>query len=98
MHRRTILFALPLTLLALTACQKAASGPAPELKPLTVDEVETRINAHDGKTFVFDNNDKDRYSKGHLPGARWVDEDAVTAAVLPPDKGVTLIFYCANEL
>jgi 3-mercaptopyruvate sulfurtransferase SseA len=65
---------------------------------LTVDEVATRIAAHDGKTYVFDNNPKDRFEKSHVPGARWLDYDNVTAADLPADKGATLVFYCASEL
>ena len=101
MNRRIFFLALPLALLALLAlvgCKNASSGPTPDLKALTVDEVEARINAHDNKTYIFDDNDKDRYAKSHVPGAKWLDEDHVTAADLPSDKGATLIFYCANEL
>jgi Rhodanese-like domain len=100
MLRRTALWILPLALFALaglSSCKKA-SAPSGDLRTLTVDEVEQRINAKDGKTFVFDDNEKDRYAKGHVPGAKWLDEDNVTASDLPSDKGATLIFYCANEL
>ncbi|HZU83656.1 MAG TPA: rhodanese-like domain-containing protein [Polyangiaceae bacterium] len=76
------------------ACSRATS---PELRRLTVDEVAARIAAHDGHTFVYDDNSRERYEQGHLPGARWVESGAVTAAVLPADKTATLIFYCANE-
>jgi hypothetical protein len=69
-----------------------------DLKSLTVDEVATRIAAHDGKTFLFDNNPRDRYAKSHLPGAKWLDYSKVTVADLPADKGATLVFYCASEL
>ncbi len=98
MLRRTILLAVPLLLVSLAACKSASSAPSGDLKSLTVDEVDQRVKAHDGKTFVFDDNDKDRYAKGHIPGAKWMDEDNVTAKDLPADKGATLIFYCANEL
>jgi rhodanese-related sulfurtransferase len=46
---------------------------------------------------VFDNNGPERYSAGHLPGATWLRFDSVEAGNLPPDKGATLVFYCANE-
>jgi hypothetical protein len=100
-NRRTLLALAPLTLLL--ACSKASpSGPessdaAIELRALTLDEVSTRIAAHDGKTFVFDNNSRERYASGHLPTARWLDFKSVTAADLPPDKRATLIFYCAGR-
>jgi hypothetical protein len=97
MTRRTT-FAL-LAVLAVT-CLGTLLGcsRSPDLKRLTVDEVATRIAAKDGKTFVFDNNPKERFDEGHVPGAHWVQYDAVTAADLPTDKGATLIFYCASEL
>jgi len=91
MHRASFL-APALTLLAL-ACTHS-----PELKTLTVDDVATRVAAHDGKTFVFDDNPQDRFQKGHVPGAHWVAGREPTAAELPADKGATLVFYCSNEL
>jgi hypothetical protein len=109
-NRRTLLTLAPLAFLA--GCSKPSSSalPAPsaqpaaltadaaiELRSLTLDEVSTRIAAHDGKTFIFDNNSKDRYASGHLPTARWLDFKNVTAADLPPDKAATLIFYCAGR-
>lgn len=75
----------------------SAAAPSHELKRLTVDQVATRIAAKDGKTFVFDNNSKDSWASGHLPGAKWLDDEHVTAADLPADKTATLIFYCHNE-
>jgi hypothetical protein len=95
MNRRAFLSMAVVPALAL-ACARASSSPT-ELRPLTVDEVEARIAAKDGKTFVYDNNAKERYSQGHLPGARWVESSEVTAAVLPADRSATLIFYCSNE-
>jgi rhodanese-related sulfurtransferase len=93
MDRRTFLSLVAVPALAL-ACTRGSSS---ELKRLTVDEVQARIAAKDGKTFVYDNNPRERFEKSHLPGARWVESGEVTAAVLPPDKSATLIFYCANE-
>jgi hypothetical protein len=98
MHRRSALTLLAAAgLAALTGCSRASS-PASELRALTVDEVAARIAANDGKTFVFDDNPKDRYAKSHVPGAHWLDYDSVTAADLPADRSATLVFYCANEL
>jgi len=93
MHRRAFL-----TLAVAGALTLGCSRSSANLKSLTIDEVSQRIAVNDGKTFVYDNNDKDRYDKGHVPGAKWVKFDNVTAADLPADKGATLIFYCANEL
>lgn len=79
--------------LAVLGCSRS-----PDLRKLSVDDVAARIAAQDGKTFLYDNNSKERYAEGHLPGARWVAYDNVTSADLPSDKGATLIFYCASEL
>ena len=64
---------------------------------LSVDEVEQRIAANDGKTQVFDCNAKETFQNNHVPGAKWVPFNAVTADMLPSDKSTTLVFYCANE-
>ena len=104
MHRRK--FSLMLAgcvALALLGCGKKDEADAGgkdkggELKSLTVDDVAKKVDAKDGKTFVFDNNSKDRFDKGHVPTAKWVPKDKVTAEVLPGDKAATLVFYCANE-
>ena len=97
MRRTGLLLAL-----ALCGCTKADKAPAPEPSPeqllkLTVDQVATRLAAKDGKTFIYDNNPKESWVNGHVPGAKWLDEDKVTAADLPADKTATLIFYCHNE-
>ncbi len=93
-RRHMFLFVAAFAIFACTS--QTAAGPA-ELKSLTVDEVAARIAAHDGKTFVFDNNPQKSWVKGHVPGAKWLDQDKVTAADLPADKTATLIFYCHNE-
>jgi len=74
----------------------ATAAPS-ELQRLTVDEVAARIAANDGKTFIYDDNPKESWTAGHVPGATWLDEENVTAADLPADKTATLIFYCHNE-
>ena len=88
---------LPHALVA-SLCLLACSRVGANLKTLTVDEVAARVAAHDGKTFVFDDNPHDRFAKGHVPGAHWVAASEPTAAELPADKGALLVFYCASEL
>ncbi len=99
MHRRRLLLLLAsVPVIALLACAKSGDAtPKSELRPLTVDQVADRIAAHDGKTFVYDNNPKESWVKGHVPGATWLDDENVTASALPNDKAATLIFYCHNE-
>jgi hypothetical protein len=80
--------------LVLLACSRAGA----DLKTLTVDQVAARVAAHDGKTFVFDDNPHDVYARGHVPGAHWVASSEPTAAELPADHGAMLVFYCASEL
>jgi len=92
MHRRWVLFLLAVGTLALIACSRH------NLKQLTVDEVATRIAAHDDKTFVYDCNAQERFTESHLPGAHWVAYQNVTATDLPRDQSATLVFYCASEL
>ena len=85
------------------ACSKADSGgaksepKAADLKKLTVDEVAAKIEAKDGKTFIFDANTKDSWIRGHVPTAKWIDDDAVTAESLPTEKSALLVFYCHDE-
>ena len=62
---------------------------------LTVDQV--ALHLQKGDASIFDNNPKDMWQKGHVPGAKWVDFKNVQPSDLPQDKDRTLIFYCANE-
>lgn len=78
----------------------SASASAPVEKPpfreMAVEDVAKRVLAKDGKTFVYDANPREVFDKRHVPGAVYVPDEGVTASLLPPDKGATLIFYCAN--
>jgi hypothetical protein len=94
MVRRSFLFVVAGVLAGL-ACSRD-NGPA--LKELTVEQVAEKIAANDGKITLYDCNGKERYTKGHVPGAKWVAFDAVTAADLPAEKGTMLVFYCASSL
>jgi hypothetical protein len=98
MQRRQLVVLIASLVVALVGCSKDSGTPvASELKPLTVDEVSTRLAANDGNTFVYDNNPKESWVHGHVPGAKWLDEENITAADLPAAKTATLIFYCHNE-
>jgi rhodanese-related sulfurtransferase len=96
-----LLSLLPLFGAGLVAC--GTSGEATQghqeasLAKMTPDEVQAKLASADGKFFVFDANMKSVFDAGHVPGAKWVPSDAVTADMLPADKDATLVFYCANE-
>jgi len=97
MQRRTFALLIASVTVACLSGSRAASAESKELKRLTVDQVAARLAAKDGKTFIFDDNSKDSWTAGHVPGAKWLDDEKVTADALPPDKAATLIFYCHNE-
>jgi hypothetical protein len=80
--------------IGLGCAQKEAASPEP-FGRLSVDQVAGKLGTTN--VYVFDNNPKKKYEAGHVPGAKWVDFDQVTASDLPGDKAATLIFYCANE-
>jgi hypothetical protein len=78
-----------------------AAEPAKEaFGKLTIDELEAKMadaKAGKSKLAVFDNNQRERFDQSHIPGAKWVKSNAVTANDLPADKDTTLVFYCSNE-
>jgi hypothetical protein len=84
--------------IAAGALAALACTHGPPLKELTVVQVAAKVAANDGQTAIFDCNGPERYAKGHVPGAKLVAYDAVTAADLPANKGMMLVFYCSSEL
>jgi rhodanese-related sulfurtransferase len=72
----------------------AAPDSEPKLAALAPAEVQKRLK--ETNFFVFDNNQKERFDKGHIPGAKWVNPSEITAATLPANKSATLVFYCAD--
>ena len=82
-----------------TATETTSSGSEaqPSFAQITVDEVASAITAADGRVAVFDANSRETFDEHHVPGATWVDYDAVTAEQLPADRSTQLVFYCANE-
>ncbi|MFO0760215.1 MAG: rhodanese-like domain-containing protein [Byssovorax sp.] len=112
MKHRTILWlmllALPLGSALGCAKQRQEGGPkaeasAAEAEPfgrMTMEELDARMaEAKAGKLNlkIYDNNHKDVFEKGHIPGATWVAFNEIKASDLPADKEATLVFYCANE-
>jgi rhodanese-related sulfurtransferase len=79
-------------LLALAATTSVNAHP---VSVLSLSEVRALM---EGKraVYIYDANDRESYLKGHIPGAVWVQYNAVTAAELPPAKDAKLIFYCYN--
>jgi hypothetical protein len=81
-------------LAGVAACTKSGEEREP-FGRLGVDDVAGKLGQPG--VFVYDNNAKERFAAGHLPGATWLDYDDVKASDLPADKAATLVFYCANE-
>jgi hypothetical protein len=53
-----------------------------------------------GKVFLFDSRPPAMFDEGHIPGAVSLPFGAFkakAAAVLPPDKGALVVFYCAGD-
>ena len=97
MHRRHFaLFLASVAVAVVGLATTSTAAPSKELKRLTVDQVSERMAGKD-KPFIYDNNAKESWTAGHVPGAKWLDDEKVTAADLPADKAATLIFYCHNE-
>jgi rhodanese-related sulfurtransferase len=85
---------LPVAAIVLLAAPAPADAAAEAFGRLTIEDVAKKL---DDKTFfVFDVNSKDTYKRSHVPHARWLQYDKVSAADLPADKDATLVFYCAN--
>jgi rhodanese-related sulfurtransferase len=79
-------------LLALAAATTVSAHPA---SVLSLNEVRALMDRKEA-LYIYDANDRESYLKGHIPGARWVQYNGVTAAELPPARDSKLIFYCYN--
>lgn len=107
MNRHHLFIAMAAALaLSAPACKKSSDASGEHSSKdeafgrMSVEDVEAKLKeAKDGKAafFVFDNNAKSVFEKGHVPGAKWVDHEKIQATDLPSDKEATLVFYCANE-
>lgn len=79
-----------------TAANSSAHMKTP-LAQVTVEELTERLASKPTETFVFDANSSEHFAEGHIPTAKHVAHDGVTAAVLPANKDAFLVFYCWNE-
>ena len=71
----------------------ALPAAAEDVVLMPMDEVEKRLGQPGFA--VFDANVPEVWEKNHLPGAVYVTGKDL-ARLLPADKQVTLVFYCAN--
>ncbi len=83
------------TVAAATSASATSGAVASTFGRVSVDELSGLIERRE--VAVFDNNGRERYEQGHIPGARWVSYDAVTPEVLGADRNARLVFYCASE-
>lgn len=81
---------------AAQATANTSGEAAEEFRRMSIDDLAGALERRETLA-IYDNNARERYERGHIPGARWVGHDAVTAEVLPPDRNAKLVFYCANE-
>jgi len=79
-----------------TTTATAANESAPRFSQMTVEEVASGIAASP-RLAVFDANSREHFDEQHVPGAVWVDHDAVTREQLPEDPTAPVVFYCYNE-
>jgi rhodanese-related sulfurtransferase len=77
------------------ALAAATTGNGHPPNVLSLGEVRTLMDGKEA-VYIYDANERESYLEGHIPGARWVQYEAVTAAELPPAKDAKLIFYCYN--
>ncbi len=80
---------------AATAAGATSMAPKDRFGFVTINDVAKDI-AQKSPVAIFDANSKERYAKGHIPGAKWVDSSKVDASVLPADHSEPLVFYCGS--
>lgn len=83
--RHTIL----LLMLVLAPGIMAQNGNAP-VKEITPQELANMF----GQVQVIDVNEAETFAEAHVPGAKLLAYDAITAEVLPVDTAIKLVFYC----
>lgn len=100
----TLVGSLLVSALSAQGCGSTSSGEqstAPtevqHFAQMTVEEVAAGLAASDRRLAVFDANSRETYDTRHVPGATWVDYDALTREQLPEDASTPLVFYCFNE-
>lgn len=82
--------------LFVTALFLAAGAYAAEFPTITISELKTKLDSPK-HIVLLDANGTDSWQKGHIPGA--IDFNANEdnlASLLPKDKNVLIVAYCAN--
>lgn len=88
-----------LALITLALPLLAHSHPDEQTADNTVTPAELANLIRSGATVhVYDANGRDSYLEGHVPGAQWVDYDAVALDDMPAALDAPLVFYCYNPM
>ena len=75
----------------------AASAYAAEFPTITIPDLKAAMANQDQKIVLLDANGTESWQKGHIPGAiDFAANKADLASVLPQDKDVLVVAYCAN--
>ena len=84
---------------AAPATSESAGAEADRFAMVELEDVAARIDASSAEhpLALLDANSRHTYDEHHLPTARWVDYDALTAEQLPADHAEPLVFYCHDE-
>ena len=93
-------FALSMTAATATFATEPAAGTTdilavPAARKATAADVKGMLDRKEA-VFIYDANERESFLAGHIPGAQWIQFDAVTAAKLPKSKDAKLLFYCYN--
>ena len=100
MQRRGLVYVsfFLVTVFLLSSCTPVSRVPARPVGTLSADQLKKLIDANSSLLLV-DTRTEYEFRKGRIPGAVNIPPyrfDAL-AALLPPDKGVHLIFYCRGS-
>lgn len=68
-----------------------------EFGKLTVSDVKRMIDREED-VYIYDANGHDSYLVAHVPGAQWLQYNAVNTATLPKSRDAKIVFYCHNPL
>jgi rhodanese-related sulfurtransferase len=80
---------------AASATTATAATASDALAQIKLDELERGIA--DKSITVYDANSKEHFAEGHIPSAKHLAYDQITAQALPADKAAPVVFYCWNE-
>lgn len=75
--------------------EKFVAKPAEPFRTLTAAELHDAQQARP-ELFVFDVNRRERFDKGHVPGAVWLAKDEIKADRLPTNHAARVVFYCSS--